>query len=66
MEEQGHCLIEGFGNHYGEDCPHHLRSRGSGGDDIRGNIIRVCFRHHTMIHSANIPRDYLYKILENL
>jgi hypothetical protein len=64
MAEQKHCLIEGYGRHYGEECPHHIKSRGSGGGDVRGNILRVCARHHAVIHNGLISREVLYKILE--
>lgn len=35
---------------------HHLRSRGSGGPDLNGNIIWVCRVCHTKIHNGQIPR----------
>ena len=56
MAEQKHCLIEGYGHHFGEECPHHIKSRGSGGGDVRGNILRVCLRHHQMIHNGLISK----------
>jgi hypothetical protein len=67
LDEQGCCLI-GFDGRYGkcfgnDRLPHHIKTRGSGGDDERGNIIRVCLRHHNMIHAANIPRSVIYEIL---
>ncbi len=60
MAEQKHCLITDYDSHRGEDCPHHIISRGAGGDDVRGNIIRVCLHHHQMIHNGLIPKGYLY------
>jgi hypothetical protein len=68
LDEQGCCLIgfDGrFGKCFGNDrLPHHIKSRGSGGDDVRGNIIRVCLHHHQEIHNGLISKKLQYEILE--
>jgi hypothetical protein len=70
LEEQGCCLIGltgRFGDCFGNNrLPHHIKSRGSGGADERGNIIRVCWFHHASIHNGLISRSVLYKLLEQL
>lgn len=30
--------------------PHHIKSRGAGGDDS-GNVVPLCRTHHTMVHT---------------
>lgn len=35
----------------GEVCAHHVKTRGSGGDDVASNLIAVCVKHHNEIHS---------------
>jgi hypothetical protein len=32
--------------------PHHVRSRGSGGDDVPENLMPLCARHHAEIHQV--------------
>lgn len=67
MNEQKHCLLQNmYGECYGNDCPHHVKSRGSGGNDERGNIFRCCLVHHQKIHNGLIPKSVLYNILDNL
>lgn len=31
-------------------APHHIRSRGAGGDDSAENLLPLCTSHHTEIH----------------
>lgn len=66
MEEQLTCLVgmdKRYGSCSGPHCPHHIISRGAGGDDSRGNIIRVCLHHHQMIHNGLISKEYLYELI---
>lgn len=66
MEEQIVCLIgwlNKHGNCYGGHDPHHIKSRGSGGGDVRGNIIRLCRKHHDMAHHGDIKKSELYEAL---
>jgi len=51
-------LLEEFRNkpcevcgHHGPSDPHHIISRGAGGDDTRDNLISLCRSHHTQIHA---------------
>jgi hypothetical protein len=69
MEEQGVCLV-GFDTGDFGPCsdpgydPHHIQTRGSGGNDERGNIIRLCRYHHNSFHNGKIPREYLEELLD--
>jgi len=36
--------------------PHHIKSRGAGGDDIPDNLLALCRDHHTEIHMIGISR----------
>lgn len=68
LEEQGCCLVGltgRFGDCFGNNrLPHHIKSRGSGGADERGNIIRVCLGHHQKIHNGLIKKTILYELVE--
>ncbi len=44
--------------------PHHIKTRGSGGDDTLENLICLCRRHHNMAHHGLITRGKLREILE--
>ena len=35
--------------------PHHINTRGSGGGDIRENLIQLCSECHRSTHSGNKP-----------
>lgn len=43
--------------------PHHIFTRGSGGQDIRENLIQLCTRCHIAVHNGAIPRDVLIRIV---
>lgn len=43
--------------------PHHIKSRGAGGDDIRENLISLCGECHQKAHSGNISRQTLVQIV---
>ncbi len=47
------CLVCG---RLGPSDPHHVKSKGSGGSDIRTNVIPLCRKHHTEIHATGINR----------
>ncbi len=32
------------------EAPHHIRTRGAGGDDDANNLLALCFGCHAMIH----------------
>jgi hypothetical protein len=46
---------------YGE--PHHIRTRGAGGKDIRENLIHLCGYHHALVHGGNIDRHHLVEVV---
>lgn len=33
---------------------HHIRSRGSGGDDVEMNLLPLCVQHHTEVHATGL------------
>lgn len=61
----GCCM---YGLFYGGECagvlhPHHIKSKGSGGDDDVKNLITLCAKHHDEAHRGLIERSALYHIL---
>lgn len=46
--------------------PHHMQTRGAGGDDVVENIISLCPRHHDEAQSRRIPVEELRAILSGL
>ena len=56
-------------NNYANELPHHIRTTGSGGDDIKENLIQLCFKCHIKAHSGEIKKESLFTIVakrENL
>ncbi len=41
------CIVCGS---YNSVSGHHIRSKGSGGPDIKENLIPLCLNHHTEVH----------------
>ena len=41
---------------------HHIKTKGSGGDDVSDNLIEVCRNCHIRIHTGEIPKQVLLKI----
>ena len=35
-------------------CAHHLKTKGSGGDDVEANLITVCQVHHNEFHNKGL------------
>jgi 5-methylcytosine-specific restriction endonuclease McrA len=63
------CCLVGFDGRFGKCSDsgidmHHIISRGSGGGDVKGNLIRLCRHHHQMCHNALISKKILYEILD--
>lgn len=58
-----HC--EHCGTGVGPFEVHHLKSRGSGGDDVDANLINLCVGCHDDAHRALIPRDRLLLIIQS-
>ena len=44
---------------------HHVKSKGSGGDDTKDNLIEVCGECHRKIHDGIIPKELLIKVINN-
>jgi len=51
--------------HPAEGEPHHIRTRGAGGEDRRENLIHLCGVHHRMAHDGNLDRNHLIRIVAN-
>lgn len=60
----GICMLGGYC--FGDLDIHHIKSRGSGGGDIEGNIILLCRHHHTLAHAGKISKSILYKRLAEI
>lgn len=41
---------------------HHIKPKGSGGNDVSENIVRLCDKHHRETHDGNISAEYLYEL----
>lgn len=50
-DKKGVCEICGK---KGQTEKHHIKSKGSGGDDVKENLIEVCRICHTKIHTGEI------------
>ena len=37
-------------------CMHHIRTKASGGLDIKENLMALCFNHHTETHNIGLTR----------
>ena len=42
---------------------HHIKSKGSGGDDTEDNLIELCSNCHVKVHSGEISKEELIKIV---
>lgn len=51
QDKKGICEICGK---KGQTEKHHIKTKGSGGDDIEENLIEVCRICHTKVHQGNI------------
>lgn len=56
-EKKGICQQCGK---YGNTEKHHIKSKGSGGDDIEINLIEVCRNCHRLIHDGKIKPEKKY------
>lgn len=43
---------------------HHIKSKGSGGDDTEDNLICLCYVCHRRVHDGVIPKERLMMIVE--
>lgn len=60
----GTCMFGG--DCFGDLDVHHIKSRGSGGGDMEGNIILLCRHHHILAHAGKIRKTILYKRLAEI
>ena len=44
---------------------HHIKSKGSGGDDTEDNLIELCGSCHRLVHDGIIEKEKLLKIIKN-
>ena len=68
MERTGDKLSDG---QYPWECSdgldaHHIKSKGSGGDDTLDNAICLCRRHHQLAHRNLITRETMLEWLQFL
>jgi len=64
-ERDGYCLwglVKKDGCSAGLD-PHHIQTRGSGGDDDLRNLICLCRKHHDEAHARRISPEELRGVL---
>ena len=57
--KKGRCE---FCRKVGQTDMHHIKTRGSGGDDTEENLIELCRLCHTMVHNGHIKRQWLEAI----
>lgn len=61
------CVLEGS-DCYGNVAGHHIKTKGSGGDDIDINIIPLCSGHHTLrddsVHRMGVLSFYEHHLNE--
>ena len=62
LARRGYCQLCGRG---GYTEMHHIKSRGSGGDDVAENLIECCLPHHRAIHQGLISKAELLKAKES-
>jgi len=43
--------------------PHHIKTVGSGGDDVPANLIQLCEECHTKAHNGQISKETLCEIV---
>lgn len=61
MKDIGWC--EYCGKKNGQLETHHIKSKSSGGNDVKDNLIVLCFECHRIVHDGNISRDELRRIV---
>ena len=62
LARRGYCQLCGRG---GYTEMHHIKSRGSGGDDVAENVCELCKICHSKAHSAQISKAELLKLKES-
>ena len=71
-EKAAYCKRHGYSRFYelywqarpGCECqcgqpsepPHHIRTRGAGGEDMHSNLLALCVTHHRMVHNVGVLR----------
>lgn len=60
IKDIGRC--EKCGSNYMLET-HHIKSKGSSGDDIESNLICLCWICHRKVHNGNIVRGELREIV---
>ena len=61
QDKKGKCEICGK---TGQTEKHHIKTKGSGGDDTEENLIEVCRNCHIKAHKGLITKEQLKKIKE--
>lgn len=55
----GICELIGVGECWGGLDVHHIKSKGSGGDDVEENLALLCRRHHNLMGAKKISLETL-------
>lgn len=63
MKAIGYC--ERCFNDWKDLETHHIKSKGSGGHDVKDNLVCLCWVCHRMVHDGNISRDELRELVSN-
>lgn len=61
IKEIGYCEL--CGSSFNLET-HHIKSKGSGGDDVPENLVCLCAVCHRTVHDGNILRETLHAIVE--
>ena len=59
QDKKGMCQLCGKN---GYTDKHHIKSKGSSGDDVEENLIELCRKCHRLVHDGLIEKDELLKI----
>jgi hypothetical protein len=70
LHKRDGCCMYGLHTHRTRACsgpldPHHIQTRGAGGDDVPENLITLCRTHHNLAQNHRIPKEELYGILRD-
>lgn len=61
IKNKGSCQMPGCEESVCD--PHHIKTKGSGGNDVSKNIVRLChWVHHPQAHTGQIPKAVLREL----
>lgn len=59
VRDRGRCELQGVGECWGGLDIHHIKTRGSGGDDVEENMALLCRHHHDLMGARKISVETL-------